>query len=202
MGQLIDAEVLTADRSPVGTAGRFLALTQTPEGRLRAETAGAASEAFLGFTGVKIVTIATALTVQAAAYAANDVIGGKITIANATRIAAGSGTIRSIVLNCKSTQTTAFDIIFFNADPAATTFTENGSIAVNAADFDKIFDGVVFAATTPWINVGTPSFAHASVALPFKLAAGTTIWACIISRGAPTFASTTDLTLTLEIEQN
>lgn len=149
----------------------------------------------------KIATIQTAVIVDTAAYASGDLIGSKITIADAVRSDGGSGTIRSIVLNCKSSQTTAFDIVFFKADPTGTTFTDNAAIAIAVADFDKIFGGFVFAATTSWIDVGTPSFAQSLVEIPFKLASGTTIFAALISRGTPTFGAVSDVTVTLGIEQ-
>lgn len=139
------------------------------------------------------------LTVDTNAYATGDLIGTKITIPKATLGASLDGIIRSIVLDCKSSQTTAFDIVFFNADPTATTFTDNAAIAVAVADFDKIIGGWAFAVTTSWIDVGTPSFAHAYVDIPYTLINGTSLYAALISRGTPTFAAT-DLTLKLGIE--
>jgi hypothetical protein len=150
-----------------------------------------------------IRTISVPLTCEAAAYADGDLIGGKITIPFAVLHPGAGGIIRRVVLACKSSQTTALDIVFFNGDPSSTTFTENGAIAIATADVAKIVGGFNVAATTGWIDVGTPSFAQSpanGIAFPFYIPNGTSLYAAIISRGAPTFAATTDLTLNLGIE--
>jgi hypothetical protein len=144
--------------------------------------------------------LSVAVTCEAAAYSTGDLVGGKITIPFATMHPGQGGFIRKVVLACKSSQTTALDIVFFNANPSSTTFTENGAIAVAVADFDKIIGGINVAVTTGWINVGTPSFAHSYPNIPFYVPAGTSLYAAIISRGSPTFGATTDLTLQLGIE--
>jgi hypothetical protein len=144
----------------------------------------------------------TAPVVSTSAYAAGDVIGSKISFADAARVAAGNGLVESILLHCKSNQTFAFDVLFFSADPAASTFTDNAALAVAAADFDKICGKVSFV-SGDWASLGTPSVADKhKLQLPFKLTSGKTLYAVIVSRGTPTLASTSDLKLTLGVSQN
>lgn len=73
MTEVAAAEVLTADRSPVGSAGLKLPLSQTPEGRLRAEglTIGAAAHD-AAVSGAPVRVAARALTSNYTAVATGD----------------------------------------------------------------------------------------------------------------------------------
>ncbi len=149
--------------------------------------------------GVRVVSVTP--TVEAGAYAAGDVIGGKMTFANAVRTsngaAGGTGLIQSITVATKATTTSAqIDVLLFNADPSASTFTENGAIAVNATDMANLI-GVVHV--TDWTSCGTPSVGFGgSLAIPFSLA-GTSLYAVMVTRGAITPASTSDLIVTVRV---
>lgn len=133
------------------------------------------------------------------AYTSGDCMGGLITLAAVARISGGGGLLSTIYLNCKSLQTLAIDAIFFNANPSASTFTDNAAVAIAAADFDKI---VAVAHITDWTALGTPSFAQATVNKVFKLASGTTAYLALVARGAITLASTSDLTAVAVGEQD
>lgn len=161
-----------------------------------------ASEAHIGQVGKAIVAITVVPTINPAAYAANDVIGTDAphAIAGATRIAAGSGVIRSAVLADKTLQSTDIDVLLFGANPASSTFTDNTAIAVHADDIAKLV-GILSFATWEQFAANQISQLH-DIGLHFKLAAGSTLYAVFVTRGAPTYASVSDLALTLEIEQN
>jgi hypothetical protein len=64
------------------------------------------------------------------AYTSGDCIGGKMSFTGAALTAGGSGLIKSVVVNCKSAQTGAFDLILFDSDPSSSTFTDNSAIAI------------------------------------------------------------------------
>jgi hypothetical protein len=151
----------------------------------------------IGNIGFNTEIIDVALTVQAAAYATGDIIGGKIIIPNALARDGGSGILESVVLNSASDFTVNLELLLFSADPTATTFTENGPVAIAAGDVAKML-GVVNLSTR--YDVGTPVIAPVSnLRMPVKSAATRNLWACLIARGAITPAATTDLMLRLGI---
>ncbi len=193
--------------SQLGSIQSLVALETLQTSQLSALTSGAqtaallASEAHTGQVGGTTVRVTATPTVTASsAYATGNTLGGLLTISGATRIAAGSGVIQSVVLNLKSAQTTATDVIFFSANPSGTTVTDKTAVAVAVADFDKILGAV---SVSNWTNTGTTSVGTAAnVGLPFALASGTSIYAILVTRGTPTFTATTDVSLSIRILQD
>lgn len=147
-------------------------------------------------TGGLMTKLTATPTVSASpAYTAGDCVGGLMTLSNAVRSGPLSGVLAAIEVMCKSAQTFAFDVIFFDANPSGSTLNDNAAIAIAAADFDKIVGVAQITGTAPnaWVNVGTPSFAvAANVNLPLKLAS-TTLYAVLVARGTPTLGSTSDI---------
>lgn len=143
--------------------------------------------------GASAVVSATP-TVSTTAYAAGDCIGGKLTFAGMARANGLTGLIQTAMIQCKSAQTFAADLIVFHTDPAASTFTDNAALALNAADFDKVALRIPFVAGD-WSNLGTPSIAEVSAqGKQYKAAAGaTTLYGVLVARGTPTLGSTSDL---------
>lgn len=133
--------------------------------------------------------VTNAPTVTAGAYTTGQVVGGKISIANAARLNSGSGLIEQVCITVKTALTQPFDVIFFDTDPSNSTFTDNAALAVNVADLPFIC-GV--AHCTDLVSLGTPQLLQASgLAIPYKLsAAATTLYAVIVIRGSQSFAST------------
>lgn len=151
-------------------------------------------------TGQPVDVISNTPAVQAAAYAAGDVFGGKQVI---TVLKAGnrSALVRSILIDCKVAIATGFDVILFSSDPSGSTFTENGPIAVAAGDVAKV---VAVATVTTLVTYGTPSSAILQgQAIPI-IGDGTnrTIWAVLVAKGATTPTGTADCTLRLGLELN
>lgn len=153
-----------------------------------------AGENYIGKNGGDVFALTAAPTVSTTAYAAGDVVGTKMTLAGATRLAAGSGIVQALLLHSKGALTGSFDVLLFSADPSASTFTDNAALALNVADFDKLI-GIVHI--TDWTSLGTPSLGQAlSLGLPFKLAASnSSLYAVLVARGTPTLVSTSALTL-------
>jgi hypothetical protein len=159
------------------------------------------TELHVGEVGGNATTITAAQTVTASsAYASGNAVGGLITVSNVARVSAGSGLIQSVIIDTKSAQTTSTDLVLFNANPSGSTCTDKTAFSVAAADFDKII-GV--AHVTDWTSLGTPSVGQAqNLAMPFALASGATVYACLVTRGTPTFAATTDVSVTLRVLRN
>jgi hypothetical protein len=163
----------------------------------------AAGENIIGKVGRPITVVSKTPTVQAAAYADGDLVGGKIDWVNAARVSGGGGRITSAIITDLAAQSAAFDVILFDSDPAATTFTENSPLDVADADLVKII-GVFRVATTDYSAfVDNSAAMKAPGDLLFKLASGTTLYGALILRGStPTYVGTTDITARLAIEQS
>lgn len=133
-------------------------------------------------------------------YSTGDVMGGKMTIANAARLSGGSGKLESIVMASKVDMTVDIDVVIFDSDPSATTFTENSAVALDAADAAKVI-GVVTISTRH--DLGTPVIASVrGLGIPFDCAAGTSLYAVCVARGTINLGSTSDLTFRFGITQD
>lgn len=145
--------------------------------------------------------------VQAAAYAANDLVGGKRTLASAVRKSGGTAHIKGVTIidqAANSAANSVYDLILFNSDPTGTTFTENAALDVADADMSKVLaviriDGV--AGSTLFTNVDNNALFKA-VEVPIIQSGTTSLFAALIARGAPTFAATTDVIVKLQVQQD
>ncbi len=150
-------------------------------------------EAYIGKTGGDVLVCAPAAAplTSASAYVAGNVLGAKFTLPNAARLAGGAGLIQSASILCKSANTAAVDLILFSADPTNSTFTDKTALAINAADYAKIV-GVIHL--TDWTSLGTAALGqNLAVGLPFRVPAGSDLFAVMVARGAVTLGSTADL---------
>jgi hypothetical protein len=152
-----------------------------------------------GYTRVISVTPTVEATPD---YSDEDVLGGLMSIANAARVAAGTGIVTFLSVSSKVDITVAMRVMFFKSNPSATTFTENSTLALNAADYDKIL-GHVDIADTDWIDLGTPELAtKTNINIPFQLSTGTTLYAVATAQGTINLGSTSDLTFNFGILQD
>lgn len=151
-------------------------------------------------TGTGSVIISTTPTVTAGAYTTGMVVGGKLSLSSAARFAAGSGIIQTVTVSKKTALTAPYDVYFFHTDPTNSTFTDNAALALNVVDIPYLA-GVVHC--TDLVDNGTPKTLQAhNVALPFKLATGTTLFAVAVIRGAETLASTSALIINVSVLQD
>jgi hypothetical protein len=127
--------------------------------------------------------------VNANQYAPGDLLGNKLTLINALRIAGGSGLLQSITVQDLSNQKGALDVVIFDSDPSGTTFTNNAAFDVADADIVKII-GVVSIIPSDYIGFADSSVATKSgLAIPVAVAAGRNLYACVVSRGTPTYTA-------------
>lgn len=142
-----------------------------------------------GFTNVVQITP----TISTSAYTAGDAVGGKQTIANAVRTP-GTAILDSISITDISNQKAALEILIFNADPSATTITDNAALAINSADITKIIARISIA-SGDYVAIGTLAVATVKgLGIALKAASGTTLYAAVMTTGTPTYAGTSDLT--------
>ena len=138
------------------------------------------------------------LTVDTNAYASGDLIGAKLSL-TVPYWQAGDTTgflIKSVSLKDLSKQNAAIDVVFFHANPSGTTFTDNAALDIADADLANVAG---FAQVTTYASFNDNSYGQASnLALPVIMPAGATLYACLVSRGTPTYAAS-DLSLRVGI---
>jgi len=159
-----------------------------------------ASEVHLGQVGGEgiTVTVNPVLTV-AGAYIAGDYVGtsaAAIPFANVVRVAGGSGVIESAVLIDAARQSIACELWLFDtavtppADNAAWTVSDgNAATCIGVIPFSTYYASALNSVSSP-----------KGLGIAFS-AVATTIWGCLVTRGAPTYASL-GLTIRLNIMQD
>jgi hypothetical protein len=153
-----------------------------------------------GYTKIISVTPTVEATPD---YSDEDVMGGLMSIANAARVVAGSGIVNFISISSKVAVAQPVRIHFFKSNPSATTFTENSTLSLNAADYNKLL-GHVDILAADWVDLGTPDLAtKCNINIPFELpAAVTTLYAVCTAQGTINLGSTSDLTFNFGILQD
>lgn len=161
--------------------------------------------AHIGQTGGNTVLISVNLApTTSAAYAANDLIGGQISISNAFRsTAVMSGLLQSITLADKTTMQASIDFAFFHTNTSGTTYTNDSALTLADGDIGKAI-GSVALSNSDYIAFADNSLATVrGIGLPITATTGTTLYAVGINRSTgPQYASTGDLILTLGILQD
>ena len=140
-------------------------------------------------------------TVDTSAYASGDLIGDdKITLGDAVISRGYGGLIESVVITDLGKQSASIDVVFFTSDPSGTTFTDNAALDIADTDLVKI---VGVAAVADWYAFNDNSVGQVlNLALPFVLRDDENLYAALVSRGTPTYASTSDLTLRVGVLRN
>jgi len=135
-------------------------------------------------------------TVTAGAYSANEAVGGKLTFADAVDPGASPGALlESVTILDLAKQDIQLDLVLFDRDFTATT--DNAAFDPSDADAAHII-GVV--KVTDYADFADSSVAtKAGIGLPLKCASGSTIYGQLVTRGTPTYAAVTDITVTLGI---
>lgn len=149
-----------------------------------------------GQVGGYTLTPTATPTISTSAYASGDQLGGKITLTNAARSSIGSGTIQHVTISDLAKQSAPIDVLFFTTDPSNTTFTDNAATDIHDTDILTLVGAV---SVNSWFALNDNSVGCAVAGIPFKLSTGTSLYAALVVRGTPTYASTSDITLTVGI---
>lgn len=153
----------------------------------------------LAASSVDVARIQVTPTISTGIYAAKDNVGGLMTFANAA--AAGDDPIRvnAVHLVDKDQEMASFDLLLFRAsitaptdnaafDPTDAELADYiGHIPIYAAHYADLNDNAVAVAPNPdraWVTL-----------------AGTSLYGVLVSRGTPTYTSTSDLVVTLFVER-
>jgi hypothetical protein len=139
----------------------------------------------------------TAVVTASSAYASGNAVGAKRTFSSMARATGQGGLLQSVIVRDKAGQNVNYDLILFDADPTNTTVTDKSAVAVNTADLAKIIGVVQLSGIVLGASSTMGVLTAAGVGLAYKLTSGTTIYGILVTRGAPTYASTTDVSVEL-----
>jgi len=147
-----------------------------------------------------VARVSPTVTVTASsAYTARNSVGGLLTITGASRRDSTPGIIQSVTVTFKATQTSPFEVWFFNANPTSSTITDKTAFNVHNSDFAKLV-GVV--ACNDVFQCGTGTIMQAiDVVMPYSLSTGTDLYAALVCTSTPTFTSTTDVGIGIRVVQ-
>jgi hypothetical protein len=163
-----------------------------------------AGESHIGSVGGHTTQIAPTVTVSTSpAYSAGDCVGGKLTLSSIMRTGGpGTALLQSLFLMDTSNQKAALELLIFNANPSASTFTDNSAISLHANDIGKIIRRISIAASD-YVTIDSKAFVDLSPgARVLKAASGVDLYAALVAVGTPTYAATTALTLRLGVLQD
>jgi len=104
--------------------------------------------------------------------------------------------IVSIIVHDKSTQAENIDVYLYKSNPSGSTFTDNVAQTLTDADNLKVKHVENLTSYDSAAANGLAGATSLSVGMPFTDG----IYASFITRGTPTYDSTSDLTLTVSIE--
>jgi hypothetical protein len=156
-----------------------------------------ASTAAIGQVGGKTSQVSVTPTLTASsAYTAGNCVGGLMTFSSIL-LAAGSGVLQTLVLQCKSTQTATFKFYLYSANPSSSTFTNKSAPSINSADIAKLIG--FWTLSTPDSGQGTHTiYVVDGVGHALNVGA-TTLYGVLVTTGTPTFASTSDINMVLAV---
>ena len=146
------------------------------------------------------ITSSSALTVTAGAYVAGVNMGGKLTLASAGRAGANSLTVQSVTISDKAATAKNRTVIIFNANPTATTFTDNAALDIDDADLGKIACIIPLTVHQSFADNSVSTLNN--VGCVVDLSSGTSMYAAVIAAENQTPGSTSDLTLGISFYQD
>jgi hypothetical protein len=135
----------------------------------------------------------TPAVTASSAYSANDVVGGMLTFGGLS-----NGTLQSITICDNATQAEDYLLVLFESAP--TTIADNATFDIADADLDKIIyqDSLTSSSNR---QAFTDNSYHYLYGLSVPLwSAGGTVYGFLITTGTPTYAATSDITVTLQVK--
>lgn len=145
------------------------------------------------------VTVTPTVTASSA-YTAGNEVGGLITFSSTVGIA-GSGVVQSIRVTSKTVQTGTLKLYLFNINPSNTTWTDKTAPAINSADVTSVIG--VYLLSAPDSGLGTHTIYNLDgIGKAFSIASGTSLYGILVTSGTPTWGSTSDVAVTVNILQD
>lgn len=144
----------------------------------------------------KVVTVEP--VIQAAAYSAGDAVGGKLTFSGLARAVGAGIKISGIVITDKAKQAASLDLVLFDRDFTATA--DNSPFDPSDDDLLNIV-GVISVVTADYSQFVDNAVVAKSASIACR-PVSTGLFGQLVSRGTPTFAATSDLSIKMAVEQS
>ncbi len=140
--------------------------------------------------------------VSSAAYATGDVLGDLSPIKiEPVRGVYGTGIIHSVIIQDLSAQSGAIDLVIFDSNPTATTFTDNSALDIADADLPKVI-GTIRIAATDYVSFSDSVVATVrNIGLPVMSLSNANLWIVPVSRDTKTYVAD-ELSIVLGILQD
>lgn len=135
------------------------------------------------------IDVAITPTIQNAAYASGNCMGGFQTVALGSSVSV----LSQISLASQGGLATAKQIYIFSANPTGSTCTDKSTFTIATADLSKL---IYTGSITPAAPTGTTKTWGALSNLALGIYSGGTVYAAIVETASETPASTTDLVMT------
>jgi hypothetical protein len=146
----------------------------------------------------KVVRLSATPTVSTSpAYTAKDAVGGVMSFANAVRASGGSARLEAVQVVDKGQQMAALDLVLFDSNPGGT-FSDNTAFDPTDADLSTV---VAVIPIGSYADFNDNSVADVPVSRSIVLA-GTTLYGALVTRGTPTYTTTSDIVVTLTLVQD
>lgn len=137
---------------------------------------------------------ATPTVTSASAYASGNTVGGLLTFPNACLIRTNKAQILSVKLYDKAKQGIDTDLVLFNATPAAQT----DKTAFNPSNTELLTITALIPLTTHKSFSANGMSQTQSIIVPVNCTSSQSLVGYLVTRGTPTYASTSDLTVEIE----
>lgn len=156
-------------------------------------------------TDVRTISVTPTVS-NAVAYASGDLIGGKLTFTGAIKTSTGSGQVLSVLITDKNKQAEDLELILFSSNPSSTTFTDNGAFDVHASDLAKVVAVIGLGSTSRFAYTVNGLVYLGNLLIPVKALSGSspgnTLYGALVSRGTPTYTSTSAITVQITVLQD
>lgn len=148
-----------------------------------------------------VITLAQTVGVSTAAYAAGDLVGGKLTFPlGALDNTRGAVIVDRVMIHDKIAQSASLDLILMTDDISTqTTLTDNSAFAPAAVDLAKV-SNVLRVTSYSTFSANSVGFVAVDEAVRVnKTADSPALYGYLVAVGTPTFTSTSDLVVNLTI---
>jgi hypothetical protein len=164
--------------------------------KLAAFTAG---ETHLGEVSLNRAIVQVIPAIAAAAFSANDFVGGKLTIPSVPRISGGAVLLKSLCLIDTAKQAAPLKIFFFKSLPGGT-YADNAAESISVADW-LLYIGEIDIVAADYATMANASVvAFMGIELPL-IGTTTNLFALMVTTGTPTYTLNC-LQLTLGLERS
>lgn len=161
---------------------------------------GGTQDGHVGEVGGHLATVAVTPTVSTTpAYGTADCVGGVMTVASVARANGKTGYVTYVEVISKTTIASTIDVFIFNANPTASTTTDNAMFVLNSADIGKLC-GV--AQIDVWVAAGGAVVGVCECRVPLHGQTGSDFYAVAVVRGTETLATTSDIIVKFTSDNN